>query len=272
MTLSARDGKLIVGNVDFDTENGAFGESNAPPATRAYLRGHPISEATLSKIRELVNSLDKPTGKIRLNDIGLNDKQASALVVRAQLLLEHQYFANSVAEMAADAKLSPAMIEKLATDTDFQVRAGIAENPSAESRVLALLARDRDPYVRAAVAKNPKMDLAVLNSLVEDPIDYVRSAAAANPSLPVESLNIWAKRGHACQSRGSQKLKSKSRFAWQLVRDRSTVREALASNPAANDQLLSQLVNDKSVNVRKALAANVRATDSLLDQLASDRT
>jgi hypothetical protein len=87
MTVSRKDGKWLVANIDFAPKGNAdlrtFSKSSLPPDARSYLSGQSISQPTLDKIRNLIERLDNPGGKESLRKIGLSEEQSDALIMRA---------------------------------------------------------------------------------------------------------------------------------------------------------------------------------------------
>lgn len=73
--------------------------------------------------------------------------------------------------------LPPEIAKVLAQDSDWFVRATLAQGIGASAEILTTLAEDEDSYVREAVAANLRTPPAVRTQLVSDPKRHVRSAA-----------------------------------------------------------------------------------------------
>ena len=68
-------------------------------------------------------------------------------------------------------------------NSDWEVRAKVAENPSTPADVLSELAKDSDCDVRCFVARNPSTPIDVLTELAKDSDYDVSRYAACNPKL-----------------------------------------------------------------------------------------
>ena len=68
-------------------------------------------------------------------------------------------------------------------NSDWEVRAKVAENPNTPAEILAELAKDSDWHVRRHAAENPNTPADVLMELAKDSDWHVRITAACNPKL-----------------------------------------------------------------------------------------
>ena len=68
-------------------------------------------------------------------------------------------------------------------NSDWEVRAKVARNPSTPIDVLTELAKDSDIVVRRRVACNPNTPIDVLTELAKDSDWCVRRNVARNPKL-----------------------------------------------------------------------------------------
>ena len=68
-------------------------------------------------------------------------------------------------------------------NSDWEVRAKVAENPNTPADVLTELAKDRDCDVRCFVARNPNTPADVLTELAKDSDYIVRYLVARDPKL-----------------------------------------------------------------------------------------
>jgi hypothetical protein len=79
------------------------------------------------------------------------------------------------------------LLEKLASNSDDEIRASIAHNPVVPLVIIKELANDDHELVRMSVADNPWTPVATLEKLAEDEDEDVREAVAKNPRKPLNS-------------------------------------------------------------------------------------
>jgi hypothetical protein len=173
--------------------------------------------------------------------------------------------------LAQDRTTSPAALYELAADPSAQVRAAVAARPDAPAEALRPLARDRDRTVRQAVAQNPATSQGNLLRLVGDADRWVRWAVAANPACDARVRQVMVKaqdkelRGLLAEMRSLE-----PELAEILVRDASPeVRERLARH-TYDPEIISALLEDRTVRVRKGLAINEQTTAEQRHVLAQD--
>jgi hypothetical protein len=173
--------------------------------------------------------------------------------------------------LAQDRKTTPAELYELASDPSAQVRTAVAARPDAPAEALRPLARDRDRGVREAVARNPATSQGNLLRLVGDADRWVRWAVAANPAVDARVRQVMVKaqdkelRGLLAEMRALE-----PELAAILINDASPeVRERLASHTHDPD-VISALLQDRTVRVRKGLAINGRTTAEHRHLLAQD--
>ena len=137
---------------------------------------------------------------------------------------------------------------KLASDSNADVRAAIAQNPDTYAHLLATLATDSHKEVRRATAGNPSTPLATLRILARDDARWVRQWVATNTSAPadlfVELLELAT----------SETLRY--------------IKDCIANNPAASPELLRTLAEDDDYNIRDGLAGNPSTPADVLEKLA----
>lgn len=181
------------------------------------------------------------------------------------------------------------LLQQLALDEDWRVRAALAANHRAPSVVLEQLAADHDRDVRSVVAQNPAVSAAILERLVGDESEEVRKAASENPHSPKEMLDLlerieaqdtalsaeelaglaqrldWAKRLAAAHPNTPTETLEHCRQEadWHT-------RLAVAKNPKAPAEVLAELAQDSDAEVRQAVAAHSNTPLQSLIALGSD--
>ena len=204
----------------------------------------------------------------------------------------------SLKKSAKNPNTSPELLESLATDEDFFVRADVATNPNTSLRVLKSLARDEEALVRSCVASAPKTTIEILEFLAKDETSFVRShvaensltnldmlgrlvqdededvraAVASNPTINVKLLELLAKDD---DYRVRRKTAGNSNVNLEilefLTKDESEdVRREVANNPNANDEILGLLVEDEAEYVRVQIAENPKTSLESLEILSRD--
>ena len=142
---------------------------------------------------------------------------------------------------------SPEMFEELAEDKDWEVREGVANNPSTPVEVLMKLAEDKNGNVRYELARNPNACVEILRKLADDKDWDVRCQVAHNRSTPAEIL-------------------------MKLADDKDlNVRYEVAMNPNTPAEVLMKLAEDKEWDVRIGVAANSHTPVEVLRKLAEDK-
>lgn len=171
----------------------------------------------------------------------------------------------------------PVLIQ-LAQDDHWRVRQAVAVHPSTPAGVLHQLAQDPDRDVRQAVADHPRVPEGALRLLLEGLelqvemglVEFYRRAKHAEPLPPallgrLAQGNEWARRLAALHP--STPLHAQEALAqdpdWR-------VRQALASNPGVNRDLLFVLSQDPDADVRRAVLMHPQVTAEILGRLAND--
>ena len=91
--------------------------------------------------------------------------------------------------VAATRGVAPHVFTRLAGDASPRVRCVVALNSATPAATLEQLARDRDASVRGCVASNRLASPETLKRLSHDPASlWVRAVALNNPALPRRSL------------------------------------------------------------------------------------
>ncbi len=83
-------------------------------------------------------------------------------------------------------------LEVLSRHEDFYVRRRVADRKRVTPEILEALASDSSPAVRSAVALNPQTSMNLLLDLLVDPSNDVRYCMAENHSLPKSLLEALA--------------------------------------------------------------------------------
>ena len=128
-------------------------------------------------------------------------------------------------------------------NSDWEVRAKVAENPNTPADVLTELAKDSDWHVRSNAAGNPATPADVLTELAKDSDWHVRRSAAGNPATPADVLTELAKDSD-----------------WH-------VRISVAGNPNTPADVLTELAKDSDCVVRSNAARNPNKPDYEAEEL-----
>ena len=149
--------------------------------------------------------------------------------------------------VARNPSCPPQAAEILAHDPDAGPRACIAANPATAADLIAELVRDAHPYVRRNTTENALVDDAGWLLLAADPEVVVRSDTAASQACPAHCLDT-------------------------LTKDRTAqVRLAAASGRGPlSEQHLMRLARDKAVTVRRAVASRKSLPGPVRDVLRDD--
>ena len=204
----------------------------------------------------------------------------------------------SLKKSAQNPNTSPEILESLATDEDFFVRADVATNPNTSLRVLKSLARDEEALVRSCVAGAPKTTIEILEFLAKDETSFVRShvaensltnldmlgrlaqdededvraAVASNSTINVKLLELLAKDDdYRVRRKTAGNTNVSIEILEFLTKDESEdVRREVANNPNANDEILGLLVEDEAEYVRVQIAENPKTSLESLEILSRD--
>lgn len=182
----------LCGDVEAAVRVAAAAHPNVPPARIALLRAAG-AEADLSGMAEAAPGSEMDFAAL-----------LAAGVYGRQLAARHP-------------QIDPTVLAHLAEDSDWRVRAAVAENPSAEGGLLAALA-DLDTFeTRSRIASHPHTPAAVLETLTAEHDIRLRVAVAENPGASAALLGKLALDGS------------------------SAVREAVASHPGLDVQTRERL-------------------------------
>ena len=94
--------------------------------------------------------------------------------------------------VASHESCPPETLERLAGDTNDEVRMHVALNPAASPETLVRLAGDQEAVVRASAAANPSCPPETMERLAGDGRAVVRAHVAINPAAPVATLERLA--------------------------------------------------------------------------------
>jgi CheY-like chemotaxis protein len=136
-----------------------------------YYVAKPVTAQKLSVLIRSIHELAKELGE---------DYSHSAEETHVRLVL------------AGNPHTAPALLEKLASDSNQRVRQRVAENPETPQEILLKLAADDHVEVRLAVTENPKTPATLLEQLAKDPSEDVRLGIAGNPRIPSKILSMLA--------------------------------------------------------------------------------
>jgi hypothetical protein len=119
--------------------------------------------------------------RITLNN--LDALQSSSLT---QLVINQRYLD------AGSPSTSGRILNELAQEKDFRVRARVAENPNTPLWTVLRLAADENHEVRLAAFFNAKLPQIFHEQLANDPHEDVRYAIASDPCTPKGILQLLA--------------------------------------------------------------------------------
>ena len=147
-------------------------------------------------------------------------------------------------QVSTSASCPSMILESLARDQLFEVRAATSISTAASAALLAHLATDPDIDVAEIVAANPATHQTQLRFLSHHAHASVRASAAANPANP-----FWE----------------------NMVTDPDPeVRAKAATNPRCDPTLLTRLSGDPYPEVRAAAAAHDRCPPEMVVRLCAD--
>ncbi len=170
---------------------------------------------------------------------------------------------------------------QLADDTDAEVRRAVAERTDLPNELLSDLAMDQAWEVRLGVASNPSCPTGALDTLCVDGVPGILKACLAHPTLsdeqragielrlaslprpswPSTAMKDWDAE-LADLSEGELR-----RYVGQVEPE---ARMAAARHPRADLDILTQLASDEDSRVRWVVARRPSTPPNLLDQLSRD--
>ena len=171
---------------------------------------------------------------------------------------------------AATAGAVPAIIARLAADTNLLVRDAALSNPACPAA--SMRAATADGQTRRRIAQNTSCAPGLIQMLAHDESWLVRRGAAANPTCPAETIGVLARdRHHAPRSGVAENPACPSQTLRRLASDNDTsVREHVAANSACPSDLLQELAQDPSPSVRRAVLGNESCPAGLLKDAVAD--
>ena len=179
----------------------------------------------------------------------MNKKQALALIANPLTSTDHLLELVDHEDVFVRRALASCqrfdVVEQLARDDHWSVRARVAANPYATYSAIAILRNETLESICVALASNPHLAMsATLNfTLVRDPRPRVRASIASNPTIngPVVAI---------------------------LAEDPETkVRVALASNQNIPATVLTNFADDDEFDVRAAVRFNPSTPEDVVADL-----
>ena len=144
---------------------------------------------------------------------------------------------------AINSQTPVATLEKLAEDSDRNIRYLVAHNSNLSLTAISKLAHDNRADVRKAIASQTNTPSNILETLAADSVTNVRAAVAGNNSTPAKILE-------------------------QLLQDSEiTVIIKVASNPNTSNNLLEDLALNQNIEVRRAVALNQNSSETIKELL-----
>ncbi|MBO0784090.1 MAG: hypothetical protein J2P37_35235, partial [Ktedonobacteraceae bacterium] len=188
-------------------------------------------------------------------------------------LLRQFFFTNMKAAVVRNPRIPGELLEQCSSDSDtWDVRAGVAGNPTASREILTRLALDPHGEVLRSVAHNPATPAEVLMSLAQHKKSLIRLYAALNPNIPSSALAQLATdpersvRENVARNPGTP-VEILARLAEESD---PIVRIDVAKNPHTPAETLARLLSDSDYHVRKAVVEYADLPSVLLRQLARD--
>ena len=158
---------------------------------------------------------------------------------------------------------SSAIISRLSTDAEHQVRENIASHASTSPEILRKLAQDKEGGVRRRVASNRQTPSTILEAMLKDEDDWVRDNASRNPNMPEGALRKLAQHTDwTLRQNSAQNPKMPSDKLLALSKDREpgepgvSIRHAVAMHPGTPEIALIELAADADGYVRRGVAEN----------------
>ena len=184
--------------------------------------------------------------------VAQNPKTPPAVLAKLQTDTNQQVRAGVVANAGIEQNsLDPELWKKLVSATDPAARAKAAMHPEASPDQLDQLAADREATVRKAVALNPRVSTKTLQKLVNDTSPDVRLSVARNRGAAPELLQTL----HAAETaRGNP-----DRFVFINI----------AANPNTPAPVIQQLARSVDAFVLKGIAMNPKAPMDILTRLSA---
>ncbi len=178
-------------------------------------------------------------------------------------------------------------LARLCLDGDADVREAAASNIAITNSMICKLAKDENTNVRATLVKRENLPLEALQLLCCDEEIETRATALKHPNLPrylaekFERLHALDPKINAAQLEELTTIPSAhawiakhpnvttkllEQIAW---REHWRLREAAASNPKLEHQVLAELAQDTDLDVLRALARNSSTSSEVLLQLVN---
>jgi hypothetical protein len=169
------------------------------------------------------------------------------------------------------------ILVRLAKDTNWAVRATVAENTDPPGETLLVLSRDSDNRVRRYVALNSSTPTDILSSMVNDNDEEVRIAISKNINTATDSLATLAlDKSLEIREWVASNLNTSAETLTTLSRaKRPEVAMPIITNPKTPKdvrvKLLIKLSSDKDEYVRDFVAKNPETPDNILQILGSSK-
>jgi Leucine rich repeat variant len=225
------------------------------PLVRTHARAHGNLPTIVADVLDAVLDMNSPLPELTTDDTDLFAGSLYGISLLAarydlpEVIVERFLSSDAWRErqlIAASHSLSAAHTRRLAVDTDSDVRAALAANPTIAPVVAALLSQDREEKVRASL---PAINAPLTPAMFADLCSFGASGqltVASHPECSVVRLAELARTED-----------------WR-------VREACARHARTLSGVLEVLSNDADVDVRRAVARNVNTPAACRDRLAVD--
>ena len=160
---------------------------------------------------------------------------------------------------------------------DVMTRMEVARRPNLRPSMIQKLANDPHYRVRAELAANPNTPVAILRQLANDPAYDVRVKVAHNDNTPTKVLVRMAKHdrplGFAAQALAHRKDAPVEMLEWMgtIPEAPKFVKFAVISNPNTPRGVLTSFAKDPDWEIRRRVCTNPNLPIPVLQILAKDR-
>lgn len=171
----------------------------------------------------------------------------------------------------ANPQLDVETLERLAAHASRDIKASVALNMNAPSRLLASFAQDPSPDVRGFVAANARTPVEGLRRLAEDPNRAVVWELSGNPAIPVDVVDTILHRGleHALGSNPATPVELLVQLLRSGPQDSLTLCGILG-NPSLDAGTLRKYVSHREELLRVQVAGNPSSPPDVLETLLTD--
>ncbi len=180
---------------------------------------------------------------------------------------------NFAARVARNRHTSPEVLLKLSMHASYEVRCGVAQNPSAPPLVLEELLKGADSWLAGLAAVNLNLTDTQMDRLSRSSSIWAKQAIASRPDVPVP---ILVRLGHVRRGRVIADDVHKA-VARNPRTPESTLRQLaphlffeVARNPGLSPGLIRELVSSKDEERRRYLVWRLDLPEDVIELLRND--